>query len=104
MAWHRGRSRTSDSAWKSLRRKAKSELLLVCAHCYRSEHHDGIVLELDHIVPAAEGGADELANLQWLCGDCHDRKTAAESARGNARRRARRRVYDRYAVKHPGLK
>lgn len=36
-------------------------------------------LELDHIVPRSHGGADQLFNLQWLCGrqanNCHGRKT-----------------------------
>lgn len=40
----------------------------------------------DHIVPLAEGGTDDDANVQPLCGSCSDRKTAAESARGRVRR------------------
>jgi len=36
----------------------------------------------DHITPLAEGGKDEDANIQPLCVECHDAKTATESARG----------------------
>lgn len=36
----------------------------------------------DHIVPLAEGGQDMDDNVQPLCGDCHDEKTATESRRG----------------------
>jgi 5-methylcytosine-specific restriction protein A len=31
--------------------------------------------EVDHIVPVARGGGWELANLQLLCGFCHQIKT-----------------------------
>ena len=36
---------------------------------------------LDHITPLAEGGSNEDANLQPLCGPCHDLKTAKGAAR-----------------------
>ena len=39
----------------------------------------------DHVVPLAFGGADERANTQPLCRDCHDAKTAHESAEGQRR-------------------
>lgn len=34
--------------------------------------------DVDHIVPRAQGGADELDNLQALCHSCHSRKTNRE--------------------------
>lgn len=43
--------------------------------------------ECDHIVPQAEGGSDDMVNLQWLCIPCHEAKTKAESARGIKRHR-----------------
>jgi 5-methylcytosine-specific restriction endonuclease McrA len=42
--------------------------------------------ELDHIVPLADGGTHELANMQTLCRPCHRAKTAREAAE-RARRR-----------------
>ena len=33
----------------------------------------------DHIVPLADGGADDESNLQSLCDPCHAVKTAAEN-------------------------
>jgi len=36
----------------------------------------------DHIIPLAEGGADDETNEQGLCLDCSDRKTEEESKRG----------------------
>ena len=35
-------------------------------------------VEVDHVVPQAQGGDDEPSNLQALCGWCHDDKTTAE--------------------------
>lgn len=34
--------------------------------------------QVDHIVPVAEGGSDELDNLQVLCFKCHKKKTAKQ--------------------------
>ena len=34
--------------------------------------------EVDHIVPKALGGGNEMANLQGLCKRCHSRKTMSE--------------------------
>ena len=36
----------------------------------------------DHIIPLAEGGADDDTNVQAICEDCHDAKTREESRRG----------------------
>ncbi|MFC2726459.1 MAG: HNH endonuclease [Corynebacterium matruchotii] len=55
-------------------------------------------------MPVAEGGTDGLDNLQWLCPSCHVEKSRREAARGISRRVARRRLYSRFAVRHPGLK
>lgn len=34
--------------------------------------------EVDHIMPLAKGGSNDLTNLQSLCKRCHSRKTATE--------------------------
>jgi 5-methylcytosine-specific restriction protein A len=36
----------------------------------------------DHVIPLAEGGLDDETNVQALCQDCSDVKTAEESKRG----------------------
>jgi 5-methylcytosine-specific restriction protein A len=46
-----------------------------------------LAVEVDHIVPQAEGGDDGESNLQAICGDCHEVKTRAEAARGVSRSR-----------------
>jgi 5-methylcytosine-specific restriction protein A len=55
----------------------------------------------DHIICRAEGGTDDLSNLQWLCESCHDKKTKAEIARGNRRRADRGRFTTQGS--HPGI-
>jgi len=44
-----------------------------CRICGRSK--DEVPLEVDHIIPVAEGGTDELANLATLCRDCNRGKS-----------------------------
>jgi len=41
---------------------------------------------VDHIVPVAEGGTWEPANLQTICDRCHRQKIQAEAKRGRGRR------------------
>lgn len=41
-----------------------------------------LATQRDHIVPLAEGGADDKSNEQGLCDDCHDEKSLAERVRG----------------------
>jgi len=45
-----------------------------CVHCGRSAN-DGIILELDHIIPVAGGGTNDPGNLQTLCRRCNRGKS-----------------------------
>ncbi|RPD90504.1 HNH endonuclease [Neisseria weixii] len=45
-----------------------------CGHVVASHQ-----AECDHIVALADGGNDELSNLQTLCIDCHAEKSAKEN-------------------------
>jgi hypothetical protein len=42
-----------------------------CCSCGRSTRQDGVLLEVDHILPRSRGGTDELTNLQTLCKKCN---------------------------------
>ena len=67
-------------------RRLRGELLrreepVACARCHRHLHP--VSIEVDHIVPLADGGGDFAFNIQILCKSCHRKKTT-----GEARRRA----------------
>jgi 5-methylcytosine-specific restriction endonuclease McrA len=42
-----------------------------CAMCGRTAVDHGVVLQVDHKIPKALGGTDELENLQPLCEECN---------------------------------
>ncbi|MFK0295486.1 HNH endonuclease [Streptomyces sp. NPDC090442] len=48
--------------------------------CYRCGSPQAT--EVDHIVPVARGGSDDLVNLAAICRSCHRTKTAEESRQG----------------------
>jgi HNH endonuclease len=45
-----------------------------CAMCGRSSREEGIVLQVDHIIPVEWGGTSNHGNLQALCRDCNQGK------------------------------
>lgn len=58
----------------------------LCVQCQKL----GIVREVhewDHIIPLWEGGLDHEDNMQGLCKEHHDAKSAAEARRRNASKR-----------------
>jgi len=57
----------------------------LCAVCQRVVRFDEMIR--DHVVPLAEGGREEPANIQPICATCHARKTADEARRGIRRDR-----------------
>ena len=46
-----------------------------CQMCGRTRF-DGVKLEVDHIIPVAKGGSDNISNLQTLCRECNRGKSA----------------------------
>lgn len=70
--WGLGRG---GRAWRKIKDQVHVRDNYTCQHC-------GIVtleLECDHIVNKAQGGTDDLNNLQSLCKPCHAKKTQLES-------------------------
>ncbi|MGH8738020.1 MAG: HNH endonuclease, partial [Burkholderiales bacterium] len=50
-----------------------------CAKCGASPASDhSVELEVDHIIPVARGGSNDLANLQSLCQKCNQGKKARQ--------------------------
>jgi hypothetical protein len=50
-----------------------------CCSCGRSARQDGVLLEVDHIVPRSRGGSNTLENLQTLCKKCNLGKSNRDS-------------------------
>jgi len=59
--------------------------LCQCESCQAVGRLPLLADEVDHIVPVAEGGTDDLSNLRAINKDCHKVKTQAEARRGAAR-------------------
>jgi len=63
--------------WKKVRGQALERDSYLCQSCLKQ----GIVTratDVDHILNKAQGGTDDLDNLQSLCNPCHKRKTIEE--------------------------
>lgn len=81
--------------WEQLRAQV---LELHAGRCHRCGGPGAT--QVDHIIPAAEGGTDDLANLAPIHASCHNLKTALEAARA----RARKYQLHRDPERHPGMR
>jgi hypothetical protein len=50
-----------------------------CCSCGRSARQDGVLLEVDHILPRSRGGSNAMDNLQTLCRKCNQGKSNRDS-------------------------
>ena len=57
-----------------------------CQYCLRHQCLQGATFHIEHIIPRAKGGSDELGNLALACPSCHlhkaDRTTALDPVSG----------------------
>lgn len=70
--------RTRGRRWMRIR-DAVLDADPLCALC-KAEGRTVAAREVDHIVPLHRGGTDDRANLQGLCAEHHEAKSAGESA------------------------
>lgn len=76
----------SGSANQKRRKRILEELLHCCHVCGKVGTEQD--MDVDHVIPLGEGGADEDHNLAPICKwPCHSDKTRAEAARARARKR-----------------
>jgi 5-methylcytosine-specific restriction protein A len=61
----------------------REPLCKVCAEA--NPPRVAVAVVTDHVIPLAEGGADDESNLVGLCAACHRVKTQQESRRGRRR-------------------
>lgn len=82
-AWRHERSahaRGYGAAWQRLRLQVlkRDGYRCQCSDCKRSGRVR-LAHAVDHIVPKAKGGTDELGNLQAINNECHRAKTIADA-------------------------
>lgn len=63
------------TAWAAIRLQVLQRDLHICQHC------GGEATEVDHVIPKAAGGKDDLDNLVAACKPCNSRKGARVGAR-----------------------
>lgn len=68
------------AAWDALRKVVMQRDAGLCQPC-RGDERVTLATMVDHIKPRAEGGTDDLDNLQAICRECHSRKTDVEKNR-----------------------
>lgn len=73
------------TAWDKLRLRILARDLYLCQHCLTNGRPTQAT-QVDHIIPKAKGGTDDDGNLQALCPECHDQKTASDNGRTQRRR------------------
>ena len=67
------------AAWVKVRKLALQRDGYLCQHCLPDRVTPAT--DVDHKTPKAQGGKDDLDNLQSLCVECHKIKTAAENSK-----------------------
>lgn len=84
MGWDHGGKSTTERGlgweWQKARKQALKRDGHLCVPCL----HNGRptpATEVDHVLPRAKGGTDDLDNLESICRDCHQAKTAADEGR-----------------------
>lgn len=65
------------AAWDRIRLQALKRDCYLCQPCLRAGHVTK-AKAVDHIRPKAQGGTDDLSNLQGICDECHKDKTARD--------------------------
>lgn len=59
---------------KALRERVAAQAKYRCGYCQTQEEVVGMALEIDHLVPRAQQGATDEANLWLACSTCNDTK------------------------------
>lgn len=60
---------------KALRRRVAAQARHRCGYCLTPERIVGMEMDVDHIIPEAQGGRTEEANLWLACTRCNEHKS-----------------------------
>ncbi len=79
--WKRKRNTAHErgygSAWRKVRQQALERDKHLCQDCL-AKGRTTVAEQVDHIIPKAKGGTDDLSNCRSLCRPCHDDKSARD--------------------------
>ncbi len=81
--YDRARGSSTARGYDGRHRKWAKVILVRDPICKICDEADSVIA--DHIVPVEDGGEWSLENGQGVCRDCHNRKTAGETAARRAR-------------------
>ena len=86
MAWSKQsrHERGYGSRWDKLRQVVLARDMHLCQLCL-AEGRPTPARQVDHIIPKAKGGTDDLTNLQGICPEHHRAKTERETAEAQGR-------------------
>jgi 5-methylcytosine-specific restriction protein A len=100
--WDSSRRRKDPPGWSATRKAVIDRADGQCQHIPEGETQTQRCYlqgtDVDHIVNVAQGGSEELDNLQLLCTWHHKQKTAKEAAANRVKRTERH-----PGERHPGL-
>ena len=65
---------------ESIRHQVRQRAALLCEYCHASEQWQYVLFTVDHIIPIAQSGEDNLNNLALACFHCNRRKAAKTTA------------------------
>src|SRR5262245_36934396 len=63
-----------------LRRRVEEQGRRRCAYCLTQESVTGTLMEVDHVIPEADGGPTTVDNLCLACTRCNEHKNARSTA------------------------
>lgn len=105
MPWQSSRRRKDPPGWANIRQAVIQRAMGQCEYTPPASASPGNPqrcgfpgTDVDHIINLAQGGTDDLPNLQLLCPWHHKQKTAQEARAARTIRTERR-----PKEKHPGL-
>lgn len=86
MTWHKTsrHARGYGTEWVKARDRILKRDAYMCQPCLTAGRPTPAT-QVDHIIPKAKGGTDDPDNLQAICTDCHDAKSAREAAEAQGR-------------------
>ncbi len=64
-----------NDSWAERVREVEARAGQRCEYCRMHQALQGATFHVEHIIPTASGGADELSNLAWACPSCNLKKS-----------------------------